>query len=61
MQEILNTDEELNMALLPYLEGETKHHYIKYFWYEMYLETSDEIYAYKLEQLHNWNMLNDKY
>ena len=50
----MNIGEDLNTGLLPYLEGETKYHYLTYVWYKMYLETSDEIYASKLEQLHNW-------
>ena len=57
----MNLDEDLSRALLLYLEGGTKYHYLNYVWYKMYLETSDEIYVYNLEQLHNWKMFNDKY
>ena len=49
----MNFDEDLNMALLPYLEGGAKYHYLRYLWYKMYLGTSGEIYAYNLEQLLN--------
>ena len=57
----MNIDEDLNSIMLPFLEGETKYHYLMYVWYKMYLETNDEIYAWELEQLHNWNMSNYQY
>ena len=57
----MNIDEDLNSILLLFSEGETKYHYLRNVWYKMYLETNIEIYAWELEQLHNWNMLNYQY
>ena len=57
----MNIDEDLNSILLPFLEGEAKYRYLTYVWYNMYLGTNDEIYAWELEQLHNWNMLDYQY